>query len=36
MSDIINIIFAGVGGQGVLLVSGIVSQAAILSGADVK
>jgi len=33
---IINIIFAGVGGQGVLLVSGIVSQAAILSGADVK
>lgn len=33
---IVNILFAGVGGQGVLLVSSIVSQAAILSGADVK
>jgi indolepyruvate ferredoxin oxidoreductase, beta subunit len=31
-----NILFAGVGGQGVLLVSSIVAKAAILSGADVK
>jgi len=35
-NDTVNIIFAGVGGQGVLLVSAIVAQAAILSGADVK
>lgn len=31
-----NVLFAGVGGQGVLLISAIVGQAAILAGADVK
>jgi len=31
-----NILFAGVGGQGVLLVSDVVSKAAILAGVDVK
>lgn len=37
MSGIItNVLLVGVGGQGVLLVSAIISQAAILSGADVK
>ncbi len=36
MNDTTNVLLVGVGGQGVLLISAIIAQAAILSGADVK
>ena len=35
-SGVTNVLLVGVGGQGVLLVSSIIAQAAILSGSDVK
>jgi indolepyruvate ferredoxin oxidoreductase beta subunit len=36
MEDIRNILLVGVGGQGIILASTIISQAALLSGHDVK
>ncbi len=36
MKGVINVLFAGVGGQGVILASAILSQAAFKSGYDVK
>jgi indolepyruvate ferredoxin oxidoreductase beta subunit len=36
MDDIRNILLVGVGGQGIILASTIISQAALLSGHDVK
>lgn len=36
MSDIVNVVFAGIGGQGVLKASDILADAAFLSGLDVK
>ncbi|MCX7944628.1 MAG: 2-oxoacid:acceptor oxidoreductase family protein, partial [Deltaproteobacteria bacterium] len=36
MEDVTNVLFAGVGGQGVILASAILSQAAFKSGFDVK
>lgn len=36
MKEVINVLFAGVGGQGVILASAILSQAAFKNGYDVK
>lgn len=36
MSDVVNILMVGVGGQGVVLASDILAQAAVVAGYDVK
>ena len=36
MSEVVNIVLAGVGGQGILLASEIVARAAMVAGFDVK
>ncbi len=36
MKEVVNVLFSGVGGQGVILASAILSQAAFKSGYDVK
>ena len=36
MKEVVNVLFAGVGGQGVVLASGILAKTAFDSGFDVK
>lgn len=36
MADVFNVLISGVGGQGVLLTSKVIAEAALLSGLDVK